>query len=463
MQKRRDWTKLFWFVWGMILCLGAINTLGRELEVKIKRVAVIHFSSFETARFSLNIIALIKDSLTSHGFEVIPQEQVDNFLIRYRIRREKFLDKAVIRKMGVELKIDALVIASEMLVKGDNPQVFMDAQMIDCRDASVIWAGSLSRSGDDFVSVLGLGKITSLEELTKIVCKKLFQKLPHRIKLENNSLNPFEIIFAKFYPPVVRGNELVRVVVKLNQINAKLQQVKAFVKQREVDLESKDGLLYTGFFRAPSKEGLYYLKIYLIDSRNKIYSVSQIASLRVDNTSPKITLMVRDQYFSPNNDNIKDSLVVIPEIDKEFDLRDWKFEILNSNATVVRSAEDFGDLPDGFIWRGENNRLKSVPEGIYYCRLIVTDKAGNIAVTPEKKIVLDLSPPEIAVFLKQQSKNSLQLAVKEKDISPISEWNITIKDNKDATVCKFWGEKKPPHILICKFKKKILRPLFFTP
>lgn len=449
--------KLVFSAVALILFLGWENcVIGAEKTVKIKTVAVIPFISFDSVNFSVDVTSLIVDKLKKYGFNVIAQEQLENFLIKRRIRRVNFLDRATIREIGFKLKADALIIGSvDILAEGDNPQVFMDAQMVDCYDASVVWARSISRAGTDFESVLGLGRITSLNKLVEVVCKELLQDLPDSAKADNTSLAPFEIIYAGFSPAILKGGETVRICVEVNQISGRIYSINAHVLDRDVELKSEDGRLYTGMLTAPSLEGIYSLKIYVTDKNSRIYRVDNLASLIVDNSPPEVELQLRNGFISPNNDGVNDYALLIPMVDKAFALQGWRVEVTNNDGTVVRCEEDLGALPEAFVWRGENNQFEIVKEGNYYFRLILQDKAGNRAVTPGKKIVVDRTAPEVSVVLVKRTKNSLVLWLNVTDISPITYWEVIVYDESGIEIANFTGKGSLPSTLTCIVKKKL--------
>ena len=452
------------FIIAAILVLSLHGLSGRifgaDEVVKIKRIALMPFDSFTVEDMSFDMTRFISDYLMKNEFEVISQDILENFLDKRKIRRTEFLDKPTIREMGVALKANVLLLGSvDLLEDGENPQVAMNVQMINCFDGSVVWADSISRTGDDFATFLGISRITSLKELIEITVEELLSNLPSTVDvivdMGSSSITPIEIRYAGFSPNVLRGGETTHISIEVKEITKKLRDIRAFVLDNRIDLKTKDGIWYTGTISAPVIDGVYSLKVYVSDRWNSLYSVNSAASLTVHNSSPEITLLFHKRLISPNNDGINDYLQFSPELLKSITLESWQVEITDKAGNIVRSEDGFGTLPADFFWHGEDNRYKTVKDGTYFCRLFVKDKAGNRTSTAKEKIVVDKTPPKTTVVLAGKNEESLTLSLKNKDISKIADWKIIVYDRTGAEVGKFEGKENIPATIVCPVKKKI--------
>lgn len=433
---------------------------GAEDVVKIKRVAVTPFGTFTVGDISIDVTCLISDCLIKNEFKVISQDILENFLVKRRIRRTEFLNRPAIREMGAVLKTDVLLLGSvDLFEDGENPQVAMNAQMINCFDGSVVWANSISRTGDDFAIFLGLGRITSLKKLVEITVEELLSNLPSTVDPAGSSVTPIEITHAGFFPDVLRGGETTRLSIEVREITGKVRNIKAFVLDSEINLKTDDGRWYTGIISAPAIDGVYPLKIYVSDQRNRLFSIDSAATLAVHNIPPEVALSFQKRLVSPNNDGINDHIQFFPELLKAVTLKSWQVEITDEAGGIVRSESGFGVLPAGFIWRGENNQYRTVKDGIYFCRLFVEDKAGNRTSTAKEKIVVDKTPPETAVFLAGENEESLILSLEIKDISEIADWEVIVYDRTGAEAGRFEGKGDIPATMVCIIKKKSKKDL----
>ncbi len=439
-----------------ILLFGLLGQVfGAEKGVKIKTVVLMPFGTFTVEDLSIDVTSVVTEDLRKQDFNVISQDVLEDFLVKRRIRRTDFLDRPAIRAMGTVLKVDALLIGSvDLITGGENPQICMNAQMIDCVDASVVWANSVSRTGADYATFLGLGKITSLEKLVDIAVEELLKGLPGTVNLDSSSVSPFEIIHASFSPSVLRGGETARLSLEVKEITGKVRDIKAFVLDSEIELKTKDGRWYSGAMTAPSVEGVYPLMIYISDRWNRIFNVDSITSVTVHNSPPEITLFPRRRLISPNNDGINDYVLFIPEILKAITLRSWKIEISNEDGRVVRSEDGMGALPEGFVWRGVDNGYKAVQDGIYFCRLVVEDEAGNTTSTLTEKVVVDATAPKVAVAIAEESEEGMTLALKANDRSQTAYWELIVYDRTGSEAARFEGKGDIPGTLAAKVKKK---------
>lgn len=441
----------------LILLPGLLGQgFGAGKGVKIKTVALMPFGTFAVEDLSIDVTSVVTEDLRKHDFNVISQDVLEDFLVKRRIRRTDFLDRPAIRAMGTVLQVDALLIGSvDLITGGENPQICMNAQMIDCVDASVIWANSVSRTGADYATFLGLGKITTLEKLVDIAVEELLKGLPGTVNLDSSSsVSPFEIIHASFSPSVLRGGETARLSLEVKEITGKVRDIKAFVLDSEIELKTKDGKWYSGAMTAPALEGVYPLRIYISDRWNRMFNVDAMASVSVHNRAPEITLSPRQRLISPNNDGINDHVLFIPEVLKAITLRSWKVEISNEDGRVVRSEDGMGALPEGFVWRGVDNEYKAVQDGIYFCRLVVEDEAGNTTSTLKEKVVVDATAPKVTVAIAGESEEGMALSLKANDRSEIAYWELIVYDRTGSEAARFEGEGDIPGTLAAKVKKK---------
>ena len=427
---------------------------GAERTVKITTVAVMPFGTMNVEGLTVDVTGLMTEALVKLGFDVISQELLEDFLATRRIRRADSLDRATIREMGVALKVDALMMGFvDILDDAENPRVFIDAQMVDSIDASVVWANSISRTGSDSTTLLGFGGITSLEKLVGVAVEQLLKELPSGVELDRSSLPPFEIVRAGFSPDMLQGGEMARISIETKEITGKIQEVRAFLLESEIALNTRDKRLYTGIIKAPPVERTYTLTIYVTDEENRLFRTEGAASLTVHNSPPQLVILFRNRLMSPNGDGVKDDIVFMPEVLKAIPLKGWEVEIIDVEGRVVRSEEGVGLLPEAFIWRGENNQNKSVNDGTYFCRVIVEDKAGNETVTPAEEILVDSTAPVVEVVIAGESEEGMTLALTVQDSSPIASWELVVS-GKDLDPETFKGQGEVPETLISLLKKK---------
>lgn len=430
----------------LFLFLGlSSHVFGKGEGTGIKTVAVMPFTTFAKSDRSIDLTCLLTDFFVKHNFRVISQDLLEDFLTKKRIRRSDFLDRSTIREMNAALKVDVLITGSAtLLAKAKNPLVSINAQMIECVDASIVWANSVSYTGEDFITFLGLGKITSLKTLSEIVVNNLLKSLPKSIDPQVSPVLPFEVVQASFFPKVLRGGKRVNLSIEVRNINGRIQDIRAFILGTKIDLKTEDGRWYTGAFTAPTIEGIYPLKLYVTNRWNKLFTIDAVATLEIHNDAPEIALFCQERLISPNNDGVNEYVRFFPKVLKAAALESWRFEIKDKDGNIVRSEDGFGMLPEGFVWRGRNNRNKKVKDGTYFYRLITADKAGNVSVTPEETLMVDTTAPEVQIFLVSKDEEEITLNVQTEDMNKIAGWELTIFDSQGNEAEKLEGNGDIP-------------------
>ncbi|MCR4580038.1 MAG: OmpA family protein [Treponema sp.] len=128
-------------------------------------------------------------------------------------------------------------------------------------------------------------------------------------------------------------------------------------------------------------------------------------------------LSAAPKYISPNNDGVKDELVIPLNISDKRYIQGWSLVIMDSNHQVVRTIENKVALPEkvGFksffkqlvtpkqgvvvpesvSWNGAMSNGETAPDGTYYYYLTATDDNGNKGQTKEYEVIVDTISPDI--------------------------------------------------------------------
>lgn len=431
---------------AVLLFFAAGPAAGKEKDMTIETVAVMPFGAWLGENATIDVTEYVTAGLAARGFASVPAADLEGFLVAKGIRRPHFLDRPAIRAMGMDLRTDALVMGyADILAYEGSAQVSLNAQMVDCHEAAVVWANAVAVTGEDFVTVLGLGRISSVEELLRIAVDRLLDRLPRTVSLESTAVSPYEIIRASFSPGTLRSGEKAALSVEVKEMAGGIRNIKAFLMEEEIRLNSDDGRWYTGLVAAPKLEGVYPLKLYVTDDQNRVFTVSDAARLTVHNTPPEVFMTLRQKAFSPNGDGIQDQMVLAPEARSASGLRRWRVEFATQEGVVVRAEEGSERLPEAFAWRGHDNRDNLAPDGIYVCRLEVEDQAGNLSSTAGQPVVVDTAAPEAKLVL-APGGGALEATVV--DLSGVKVWKLTLYGESGAEV-RIEGAGDVPATLAC--------------
>ncbi len=140
-------------------------------------IALLPFENFSDDKNALtSVMPLVKRRLEARGFEVLDEEKLNKFLLKKRIRSTGYISKDVAGRLGEELNVKRILLGSiNSFFGGDNPRIGLSARLINSSDSAILWAEHSSATGDDFIGILGLGRITSIDRLSSKVVDELLQ------------------------------------------------------------------------------------------------------------------------------------------------------------------------------------------------------------------------------------------------------------------------------------------------
>jgi outer membrane protein OmpA-like peptidoglycan-associated protein/flagellar hook assembly protein FlgD len=139
-----------------------------------------------------------------------------------------------------------------------------------------------------------------------------------------------------------------------------------------------------------------------------------------DRTPPRIHVdYPQTLYISPNNDGEADSLEFPVTITDQRYIESWTMEIFDGEGNTVRTYRNkerrpetqgvknilsrLADVKSGvevppiFRWDGMRENGETAPDGLYSFVIAAADDNGNFARSPVFQVVVDNTPPEIAV------------------------------------------------------------------
>jgi hypothetical protein len=424
-------------------------------EIKIKNVAVIPFGVFKIGGDVIDVTQMVTEDMQALGYDVLNTESLEDFMIQRRIRRPEFLDRSLIRTLGEAKGVDALVLGFAVItVERGVPKATINAQMVDCHEVSVLWAKTVSITGDDYETILGLGKVRSALELTRRAVDELLEDLPTVAEVTETSMPPFEVIRTSFSPEVSQGGNRVKIFVEIKEITGEVAEVVGVFQGREIKLGTENNVLYSANIIAPASEDSYPLELKIKDVAGRLYQVQTSAVLTVHNTPPRVVLSLREKAISPGDDGINDHVLIVPEVLHHIGLRRWTIEIYNENGDLVRFDDGLGETPEALIWRGEDDKGNLVPDGRYFCRMVVTDEAGNEDASQDKEIMVDSTAPEVEVFLEKRTDEGLVLKVDSFEMTSVLYWELSVYDEHRITRQSFSGQGALPETLDVPIERK---------
>jgi TolB-like protein len=422
---------------------------------KITKIAILPFENLANNPEAPAIITgLIRQRLVEQSqITVVSAEEVDDFLLKRRIRYTGGVTRVNIREMGKLMDIDAVLVGSVLAFSGDigkevSPQesstiaVGLAARLVNARDGSILWADTLSYAGNDFAGFFDLGAVTSVDELAGRVVAGLFKDIDNGFKERDIPMAPFEV--AEVYPLNASGKAGSDIVVKVRiiPIMDEPAKVRVIIGDQDIVMIREEDSIYEATIRVPSEEGVHTLDIVVTDSSSKEYIASAAGKIFVDNTPPVLGLTLNRSVFSSRK---KGFVVFSPRLKSVDEVDEWTLEITDGNGKRIRGDKGYGTIPKGLIWRGETDKGLMVDDGEYKYRFMVRDIAGN-EVHMTDTLVVKNNPPSVKVDIKlEDNKIVFTLLHETKDL--IKSWKLSLLDKDGKTIKIFSGEGTLPQRL----------------
>lgn len=161
-----------------LACVLALWTAASEAAT---RVALLPFENVSGHPKSPAIIMpLIGLALRERGYEVVGQDALEPFLFRQRVRATSKLSREELAALGREFDVPLALVGSVDLFADSpgNPQWGMSGRLLETGSGAILWADAAGFTGDDFTGFLGLGTITSPDNLAARTVQELFRGLP---------------------------------------------------------------------------------------------------------------------------------------------------------------------------------------------------------------------------------------------------------------------------------------------
>jgi TolB-like protein len=121
-----------------------------------------------------HIIPLMIDQLEKKGLTVLHGVRLENFICRERVRTTGYVTMDLARKIKNKFKARTILVGSLVSYSTDkNPSFGILSRLIDSSNGTILWADFAAATGEDFVTILGLGMISEIRNLVPRVVQRL--------------------------------------------------------------------------------------------------------------------------------------------------------------------------------------------------------------------------------------------------------------------------------------------------
>ncbi|MBN1409622.1 MAG: gliding motility-associated C-terminal domain-containing protein, partial [Spirochaetales bacterium] len=172
--------------------------------------------------------------------------------------------------------------------------------------------------------------------------------------------------------------------------NSSGKAVKTFIFHEKADASIEwDGRNNDGML---SPDGAYTYVLAATDRAGNS-SESQPVSFEINTAETPVLLTTDLDYFSPNNDKVKDKITIVPQLKVSTGIERYEITIKNTKGEAVKSFKGGNTAPKQNEWNGRRDNGDQVPDGVYVAEINVLYTNGNNPVAKTKKFTIDTEFP----------------------------------------------------------------------
>ncbi len=201
----------------------------------------------------------------------------------------------------------------------------------------------------------------------------------------------------------------------------------------------------------PAAEGTYQGS-FAVRYRNGYEAKAKSPVFNIDVSAPSINVLQPGaealRTFSPDGDGSKDSFTFAQSGSRE-DL--WTARVENAAGEPVRTRTWEAAEPTDFVWNGEDDAGRPVPDGEYRYVVSSRDRAGNAASASVTGIILDRSKPAASIAVESGFfspngdgvQDELIVAMTAQSTATAVDWTLALVDASGAVRKTLNGRGSP--------------------
>jgi len=198
-------------------------------------------------------------------------------------------------------------------------------------------------------------------------------------------------------------------------------------------------------------DGVYKIKLWSINDAGS-RSERFINNIIIDTVPRPIVASLTDQYFSPNNNEIKDTIKFAFDIPVKDGLNRWQLVIKDGNGRTVRTYEENGLPPSLLEWDGKNQSGSIASEGVYKAVLTAYYENGSTPTSTTPDFILDNTAPASRIALSTKifrpgSENAInEVTITHTGSTNEDMWTGRILNSLGQAVKTYSWRGQPPNI-----------------
>lgn len=146
----------------------------------------------------------------------------------------------------------------------------------------------------------------------------------------------------------------------------------------------------------PVPDGSYGYSVIAVDRAGNTGESNKISIVQ-DTRSAQVSLTPNMSYFSPNNDGIKDAVVLQPDISIRDGIVSYIFTVHEKGGRIIHTRSGLSTVPAGLSWIGEYDSGQKAADAEYYAQLEITYENGNKPQAKSPEFTIDTVPPSATI------------------------------------------------------------------
>jgi flagellar hook assembly protein FlgD len=203
-------------------------------------------------------------------------------------------------------------------------------------------------------------------------------------------------------------------------------------------------------------DGNYRFVLEGLDAAENLNSF-EVRGIRVDSRPGAAFLSASEQVFSPNGDDVKDSVTFRLSAEHPDSISSWHLKLRDAQGAERRQLQGVGLWSqDTMSWGGHDEERKALPDGLYTAALTLEYENGLEAVSQPVAILLKTSAPKLVLKLSpvlfspdgDGENDSLNITIYYNDPTPAASYAFQIMDPENQQFFEFRGSGVPSGPLV---------------
>ncbi|MBF9015638.1 FlgD immunoglobulin-like domain containing protein [Oceanispirochaeta sp. M1] len=200
-------------------------------------------------------------------------------------------------------------------------------------------------------------------------------------------------------------------------------------------------------------DGVYHYKLSTSDAAGNSAEKS-LRNIEIDTASTPVYLTAKNAIFSPMSEEFSIQSFTV-HVGNTKGIEGWNLAVKTAEGQAVRTINGESSVPELLEWDGRDDAGKLL-EGNFIGELTVHYKKGNRPQARSREFLVDNSAPSVVVGISpvpfspddDNVSDELKIALTVQDLSPIRDWQMTIKDPKGNDFISFGGRGRPSERII---------------